>query len=315
MISNLDDLRLFLAYADAQNARGAAERLGISQPTLTERMRHFESELPSPLFKVVGRKKVLTPLGLDMHRILKDKLTGMESSIRDLFLLQNESRLKEIRIAGRLELLWALAGTFVFGGETHLNPCSSAESIEKLKRGAADIAITRVLDRHSDFMRMHLLQSFPALFVSRDLISQNSQMETLKFQTVIQTLLDVPLHCYEINDQILEVVTEKIYKPYQRKPQYGVLCDNWLIILKLVEQGLGYAVMPTEAAGQNFVTISPGVMWDKEKNLVKLQIDGAEEFKINIYAMYRKSLSKNSMGKKLLQQIKTGAEKIRINLV
>ena len=61
---DIRELRYFLAVADEQNITKAAERLYISQPSLSKQMSNLEEEIGAPLFIRGGRKITLTDSGM-----------------------------------------------------------------------------------------------------------------------------------------------------------------------------------------------------------------------------------------------------------
>jgi len=65
-------LRYFLAVAEAGSFSRAADRLGISQPSVSQQMRDLEAGLRVPLFQRRGERILLTPRGLifQEHRLL-----------------------------------------------------------------------------------------------------------------------------------------------------------------------------------------------------------------------------------------------------
>ena len=56
-------LRYFLAVAETQNISRAAERLGVSQPSISQQIKDLEAALGAPLFHRIGKRIRLTPMG------------------------------------------------------------------------------------------------------------------------------------------------------------------------------------------------------------------------------------------------------------
>ena len=61
-------LRYFLAVAGAGSFSRAADRLGISQPSVSQQMRDLEAALRVSLFQRRGKRILLTAAGLDFPR-------------------------------------------------------------------------------------------------------------------------------------------------------------------------------------------------------------------------------------------------------
>ena len=61
-----NQLRAFLAAAEAGSLSAAARQLGLSQPTLSRQVAAIESRLGVTLFERVGKTMQLTVAGLDL---------------------------------------------------------------------------------------------------------------------------------------------------------------------------------------------------------------------------------------------------------
>jgi LysR family cyn operon transcriptional activator len=80
----LRHLRYFLAVAEAGSFSRAADRLGISQPTLSQQMRDLEAGLRVSLFQRRGKRILLTSAGLIFQEHAHAILRQFESFLQEL---------------------------------------------------------------------------------------------------------------------------------------------------------------------------------------------------------------------------------------
>ena len=79
----LRELRIFLALADELHFGRTAERLGISQPGVSEAVRALESRLGVKVFDRTSRRVRLTQAGEALKRNLEPALAAMDQALAD----------------------------------------------------------------------------------------------------------------------------------------------------------------------------------------------------------------------------------------
>lgn len=94
---SLDDLRIFLAVADANGFRTAAKRLGQSPSTISETISRLETQLGVPLFSRTTRSIMLTEAG----RLLAMRTAPLLSEARAAL---DEAASSQNTVRGRLRL-------------------------------------------------------------------------------------------------------------------------------------------------------------------------------------------------------------------
>ena len=79
----LRELRIFLVLADELHFGRTAERLGISQPGVSEAVRALESRLDVKVFDRTSRRVCLTPAGDRLKRSLVPALAALDQALAD----------------------------------------------------------------------------------------------------------------------------------------------------------------------------------------------------------------------------------------
>jgi DNA-binding transcriptional LysR family regulator len=79
----LRELRIFLVLADELHFGRTAERLGISQPAVSEAVRTLESRLGVKVFDRTSRRVRLTPAGEALQRSLTPALAAVDRALAD----------------------------------------------------------------------------------------------------------------------------------------------------------------------------------------------------------------------------------------
>jgi DNA-binding transcriptional LysR family regulator len=88
----LRELRIFLALADELHFGRTAERLGISQPGVSEAVRVLESRLGVKLFDRTSRRVRLTPAGEELRGVLVPALAALDQGLEQVSALSQAVR-------------------------------------------------------------------------------------------------------------------------------------------------------------------------------------------------------------------------------
>ena len=155
-------LRYFLAVAEAGSFSRAADRLGISQPSVSQQMRDLEASLRVSLFQRKGKRILLTASGLIFQQHARAVLRQLETFLQDLHHGTEELRgslhLGVIPVLN-VPLVPELLGQF---GAAHpgmslvVEEISSTEIETALEEGRMDVGLG-FLTRHSPNLRYERL--------------------------------------------------------------------------------------------------------------------------------------------------------------
>ncbi len=155
-------LHYFLAVAEAGSFSRAADRLGISQPAISQQMRDLEAGLRVSLFQRRGKRILLTAAGLIFQEHARVLLRGLENLLQELSSepgqLRGALHLGVIPILN-VALVPHLLGPFAAahpGVSLTVEEISSTEIETALEEGRMDVGLG-FLTRHSPNLRYERL--------------------------------------------------------------------------------------------------------------------------------------------------------------
>lgn len=147
-------LRYFLAVAEAGSFSRAADRLGISQPSVSQQMRELELELRVALFQRHGKRILLTPAGVVFQEHARTILRQVEGLLQDLTVEPDQARgslhigvVPILNVALMPHLLGLFAAEHP-GVSLIVEEISSTEIETALEEGRMDVGLG-FLTRHS----------------------------------------------------------------------------------------------------------------------------------------------------------------------
>lgn len=236
----LKDLRFFCLTAETQHVTRSADKLGISQSSLTRIIGNIEEEIGGELFEKVGRSIRLTKNGELFYRHAKRVLDDVETLTTEM----------DYEFERRARTLTLLCNTEVFAGwmATELKKshpkyalsilhASKAEMQEALLRGDADFAVCcpQIPDNYGDIITTERVfyQKPMVLFPPghRLLKKENVGLDDLKYEPLITMQKESAMR--NMLDPVFE---ESGFRPH-------IVCETNDIntIIKLAAGGVGYA--------------------------------------------------------------------------
>src|SRR5215813_473500 len=166
-------LRYFLAVAEAGSFSRAADRLGISQPSVSQQMRDLEAALRVPLFQRRGKRILLTPRGLIFQEHARALLHQLENFLQELNSepgeLRGTLRLGVIPVLN-VPLVPQLLGDFVAdhpGISFTVEEISSTEIETAIEEGRMDVGLGFLTGHSPNLHYEHLGHDEFALIVHR----------------------------------------------------------------------------------------------------------------------------------------------------
>jgi len=211
-------LRYFLAVAEAGSFSRAADRLGISQPSVSQQMRDLEADLRVSLFQRKGKRILLTPSGLIFQEHARAMLRQLENFLQELTSgpgqLRGALHLGVVPILN-VPLVPHLLGLFAAehpGISLTVEEISSTEIETALEEGRMDVGLG-FLTRHSPNLHYECLcKDEFALIVSEN--HPWAERRAIKLSELHQQrLLQLP------DSFVMRRMTDEICRNHQVRPR------------------------------------------------------------------------------------------------
>ncbi len=255
-------IRYFLAIAETGGFTKAAERLLVSQPSLSAGIKKLEQELGVILFERGGRRAVLTPAGQFFLTKAKSILTDYQAVLRELKTFKSQpvlrlGLLRTIRISSFAQLIGAFRQTYP-NVAIELQDGGAIELQEQLALGDIDVLVTGLEGVEANGNSLPLFQQRIALAVasSHPLAQRKSvRLSELDGQPYIDRM-----HC-----KLRASVKQKfVALGLQQHVVYRADNEDWVIAL--VAAGLGITVM-AEWRNLPGITYVPIADWALERTI------------------------------------------------
>lgn len=228
----IDLLKSFIVFAESANMREAAAKLELSQPALSQHLKKLQDHLPYNLLMLKGKKKILTPYGIDILESIKKHMLLIPNAVESV---NNKYRSPDeitIRIAGRLEILRRLMEQVQFSGSIEFISSESDPTVQDLLDRKIDIAISKSKpDSHHVHSKPLLNDQFILIYPKKWKYSADNL------------------------DGILNKLKNRHYVGYSEKlnKNFSFLADikmhraieDWEHIINYVQNGNGWSVVPS----------------------------------------------------------------------
>ena len=245
---DLYQIRYFLTIAETGTFSRAAERLYVSQPSLSAGIKKLEQELGVTLFERGGRRTVLTAAGRTFEAKASIIMMQYQEAIHELKGFEDDATLRiGVLSSMRVSLLAKLVSSF----QQHhpqvtveLHDGSLAQLQKSLAAGEVDVTITvlsmtGISDQKLSVDRECSTVLFQQpLWLAVPFKHPFSQRNSVRLADLDGQLMIDRIHC-EFFPQECQLLDAANVKP---KVMYRASHEEWVI--SLIQEGLGISVMP-----------------------------------------------------------------------
>ena len=241
--NRLRQLRAFCLAAQTGNISRAAERLHLSQPTVSQLVKSLESDLDVMLFERHGPRIELTSAGAALLERALPLVEGIDQ-LPDAFRAQLGSV-----TAGRLDIA-AGESTILYllpeyvkrfsdaypQVDLHLHNVTGRDGMELLRTGEVDFAVGSMINIPSDVLYIPLFSYDPMLITAADHPLTRHERVTLADVSPYGLILP-PRHLstWHVVDLVFQ----------QNRLEYHVVLEagGWEVIKRFVELGMGISIV------------------------------------------------------------------------
>lgn len=208
--------------------------LNISQPLLSKHLKALEEDLGLELFEFVGRKKLLTVRGKEIHGLIKSQLGLLGTELRQTLVKQTQSQ--PLKIGGRKEILEPYVLGVKYDGSLSFLSMDSDQVEKQLRARTIDIGISQ---KDIDSDRLVRKKVIADEFV----LCWNSKIKIAPSKNLAETIKALlPYRCFDYAESsILKPLLEKMDLQL-RQPQ--TTFSDWRVLSQVLQKEKGWGLMP-----------------------------------------------------------------------
>lgn len=234
---SLEWIRSFVAFAECEGVEEAAQKIGLTQPAISQHLAKLESALNLELFERDGKRKILSVKGNDLYQKLALNMRDMDESLRASKFSKSKENEITIRLGLNRDIFYRICDKIEFAGTLEFFNQRSTTAIRALLKREVDVAIGRVTPDSPEIISVKWYSdsfniAYPRSWHKR--VNRSNPIADLLERDFIFNL--------ESKTQIEEVFAGLNVEMRSLRTKRRL--TDWLSILKLVESGHGWAIVP-----------------------------------------------------------------------
>jgi DNA-binding transcriptional LysR family regulator len=241
--NRLQQLRGFCQAASAGSISKAAEKLMLSQPSVSLQIQALENELKVKLFERRGPKILLTPDGKMLFEMAKTLVEEMDSLHEAFAARRGGVATGRLDIAAGGSTILYLLPDFISrfmaaypGINLKLHNVTGRDGLALIRGDEVDLAVGSMIDRHDDIEYQPMFSYDPMLITPTDHPLAERKRVTLKEVSRYPLILP-PRHLTTWH--VVEAAFHRRHVPCTVKMEVG----NWEVIKEYVRRGMGVSIV------------------------------------------------------------------------
>lgn len=257
-------LESFIYVADLNSFSKAAEKLFVSQPTITAHVQNLERELDCTLFNRLGHTVTLTNSGEIFYRYAKDVVYTLGSAKLEISVSNSNMEGNVSILSSSVPKLFYLPSKITDFSNTHpgvtfsVTGLDSMNVVNNVKNGKCDFGIVGFKFPDPTLLYTNIFSDEIVYVVNKSRFKNLSDFDNVEYNDI----KDIPLMLREPGSGTFKTFANAVQKsvPEILKDSYSVFDSNELIV-NLVKNDYGGTFLSSWFA-------------DKEPDLLKLRLKG-----------------------------------------
>jgi DNA-binding transcriptional LysR family regulator len=236
-------LRYFVEVVRQQSFTRAAEKLFVTQPTISKMLKNLEDELNSTLLIRDGRKLLLTDTGqvvFERGLVILDEFRQLESELTDI----NHLNKGQLRLGIPPMVGMMMAGPISLfrqrypGVELKVSEFGGLTVQQAVMNGELDLAMTALpVEEESGLATLPLFSHPLCVLVPRS--GQWLEQTSVSPQQLGEHPLLIYNEDFALSRQLMQLFTR-----HDVKPRIAVRSGQWDFLAAMVQAGVGVAILP-----------------------------------------------------------------------
>ncbi len=240
LIMKYELIKVLIQVADSQNFRSAADALGLSQASVTNKLAALEANYSAPVFVLEGKKKILTPFGKALVEAARKSFADLDLSLRDVERRFVEKQTTPLRVGCRPEVFIHIAKALPDDVCYRFVPLSGPEVAPAILAGEIDLGFSAIVPDSLNLLAKKAFKSSVKLVVHKRLVSAKVKLPLWKDDDFLKK--NPALSYGDDGHLLVDLCRARGFSLSQLDIRF--IADSWTILKDLVLNQKGYAIVP-----------------------------------------------------------------------
>lgn len=240
LIMEYELIKVLIQVADSQSFRSAADALGLSQASVTNKLAALEANYSAPIFVLEGKKKILTPFGKALVEAARKSFADLDLSLRDVERRFVDKQTTPLRVGCRPEVFMHIAKSLPDDVCYRFVPLSGPAVAPAILAGDIDLGFSAIVPDSLNLLAKKAFKSSVKLVVHKRLVSTKVKLPLWKDDDFLKNT--GALSYGDDGHLLVDLCRARGISLSQLNIRF--IADSWTILKDLVLAQKGYAIVP-----------------------------------------------------------------------